>query len=193
MIFCTACKYTCPAGSIYCPRCTRSLNCRLCDKGHKNSLSSAILACKTCQSLTLSEGAIGVPLGWVSSLLTLTLAVFAWKALLAHAATVLSLLGRALLGTAAFLLNTQSGCLAMLFREMLAWVVVLWLFGHGLGFLSSKGGSVGTWLRGLPLLLLRRAVVLASLTLRLLLRGVRRFLGLSVGRESLPESKEKKP
>jgi hypothetical protein len=175
MIFCTACRYACPSGSVYCPRCARSLNCRLCDKGHKNSLSSAVLACRLCQSLTLSEGAIGIPLGWMISLLTLVIAVFLWKTLLAHLAAVLALVGNAFLGIAAFLLNTYPNCLALLLREMLAWVVVLWLFGHGLGFLPSKGGSVGSWLRGLPLLLLRRATPFAVSSLRLLIAGVRRL------------------
>lgn len=180
MILCTSCRHASPSGSTYCQDCSRSLNCRVCDKGHRNGTGAR--ACTACGSLNLSEPARGVRLGWLALALSTAAAVFAWKALLAYAGVLLPALGRGGLEATAFLLNTSACCLVSFINSAFAWLIVLWLFGHLLGLLPGKGGSIGAWLRGLPLLLARTISRRLPGAGRMLVRGFARLFWPRAGR-----------
>ncbi len=174
MVVCLACRHASADRSVFCAYCARSLNCRVCEEKHRNSLNG--LCCTTCGSLQLSEGTRALQLGGVSAFCTGFLALLLWKWCLAHAGEFLKGRSSGLVWGMAFFFNSSIPDLQASILVGMTWLVMLWMLGHFLGFLPGKGGQTGTWLRSLPLLLFRQTLRLLCRFLQFILILIRRAL-----------------
>jgi hypothetical protein len=142
------------ADSLYCPYCSLSLGCTVCEHGHRCPLG--VNCCHRCGSIHLSEGTRAVRLSFVGSLAAGAAALLLWKFCLAHLWGVLAAVGTGGIWAAAVLTNGSVPGVRLALGNAFALCLVLWLLGHFLALLPGGGGPAGAFLRGLPAFLGRR-------------------------------------
>lgn len=69
-MLCLSCGVSSMPGSTYCIGCGKSLNYRICNKGHKNPLSNAVKRCGECGSQALSDGTPAITLTGISRIIS---------------------------------------------------------------------------------------------------------------------------
>ena len=165
MKVCLSCKHLTTGTGKFCSGCGRSWR-RVC-AGCGQQAGREARFCPAC-----GEG------NWVAetcrfvdlSLMPPTLAVLTGVWTIAWTIRHLGLVGTWLLRAALTLIaaifgTSPCGVIGWVTRG-LVWLLLLWLLGWWLALLPSKGGAIGTWLRGLPV----RVLGIAGLGGRLLMR-----------------------
>lgn len=151
MIFCTRCRRLVPAGD-YCPWCRGSWGAAICqDCDHRNT--PGVPSCAMCPGINLSEGIMGIRLGWCATLLS-ALALFGvTKLAITYASMWLPTAGKG----GVWLLCTVTGSTPAVLqgfveRFLIAIFLLAPLLGEVLRRLPGQGGYLGYRLRALPLL-----------------------------------------
>lgn len=168
MKLCGSCHRASGAGSVYCGGCGRTFGVKLCDNKHANAPSPAVQFCTTCGSTQLSEPTRYLNLNWAAPLLSLLVALGAWRWSIAHGALLGRLLECLVLDALAVLLDTTPCGVIGGARCVASWALALWLMGWMMALLPGRGGTIGTWLRSLP-----------QMAVKLSMRGGQTLLRLS--------------
>ena len=178
-IFCLTCKKLSSPGSTYCAYCPggKSFNSIRCSAGHRCNIG--VVTCPTCGSGEFSEHVYGVPTGWVAKLLTVAIVIYLWKLGLAHSDTVFGAFGAGAALAFGLMTNSDGNALGYVLQTGLFYLVMAWVFGLWLSIMPGGGGSVGKFLRSIPVLLWKQALRWIPRLGSLLWKGVMSLSGLT--------------
>jgi hypothetical protein len=192
-MFCWTCKHISPPGSLYCAYCPgqKSFNAIICGGGHHCRVG--MKTCPTCARNDFSDHTLGIPTGWITKGISLTLMIFLARIGFAHGGSLLSSLWIGASYAFGFATNSNASALGFVANTAFAYGLTAWLLGYVLLVVPGQGGSAGKFLRDFPLRLM--LLTLRSLPrLALFLgRSVLRFSGLTTRSPGSEHRKNEKP
>lgn len=163
MRLCLRCFRLYPLESVWCPRCHRTFDRKLCPNDHANPINIFASTCLICNQGPLSPATYSISLRALPRLLALITLLLAIRWIFLHFGYVVCLLESGTLRIAAWITGSTACQVARSVNEVTVWLIALWIVSY---FLPASSGNA---LRGTIQSGLKRC----GMAIRTLLKGLR--------------------